>query len=122
MSTTDDLPRDPSAWRPSIHFGARFDDRYEDRRPPRHLDGEIVAGCIERGDVVEGDPDPDVVWLEETFGGVRYRLVVNRADGEVITGYPVHVDETVAADAPRWTPDELADLREFITTDPRNDP
>jgi hypothetical protein len=118
MSTAHSPPRDPSAYRPGIHFGERFHDRYEDDRPPRHLDGEIVDGCIEEGEVTEADSG--LLWFRETFGGVTYRLVVNREDREVITGYPVSINTEHARQSGRWTSQQIADIREFIATDPRD--
>ena len=69
-------PREPSAYRPSLHFPERFRDCYEDDRPPRHLDDEIVRGCIEVGSVTEADPG--IAWFRETFGGVTYGLGRNQ--------------------------------------------
>ena len=116
---TDAPPRDPEAYRPGIHFGARFHDRYEDDRPPRHLDGEIVSGCIQDGTLVDRDDDPNVVWFEQEFGGVRYRLVANVSKRRVLTAYPVALNWTTAKDSGRWTPTQLEDIEEFIATDPR---
>ncbi|MDF9748386.1 hypothetical protein [Natrinema salsiterrestre] len=113
-------PREPSAYRPSLHFPERFNDRYEDDRPPRHLDDEIVRRCIEAGSVTEADPG--TVWLRETFGGVTYRLVVDVGDREVITGYPISINTTAARRSGRWSTQQIADIREFIATDPRNNP
>jgi len=118
-SVQSDIPREPSAYRPGIHFGERFHDRYEDDRPPRHLDGGIVSGCIERGTPTERAPG--IYWLRETFGGVTYRLVVNTDDGEVITGYPIAINTDVAQESGRWSSQQIEDIREFIVTDPRSD-
>lgn len=120
-STEDDVdvPRDPSAYRPSTHFPIRFHDRYEDDRPPRHLDGEIVDGCIERGETQRHSND--IVWFRETFGGASYRLVVDVGDREVITGYPVSINTDHARRSGRWTSKQIEDIREFIATDPRRD-
>lgn len=117
MSTDAPLPREPSAYRPSIHFPERFHDRYEDDRPPRHLDDEIVRGCIERGNVKH--TDPGTVWFRETFGGVTYRLVIDIDDREVITGYPISINTEVAQASGRWSPSQINDIRTFIVTDPR---
>jgi len=111
------FPREPSAFRPSLHFPERFNDRYEDDRPPRHLDDEIVRGCIE-----DGSPkkvNRGIYHLHETFGGIIYRLVVDVDDQEVITGYPVEVDSVAARESGRWSSQQIADIREFIATDPR---
>lgn len=113
---TSDVPREPSAFRPSLHFPERFHDRYEDDRPPRHLDDEIVRECIERGEVRQ--PADDVALFRRTFGGVDYRLVVDLGDSEVVTGYPVEIDQAAAEDSSRWTPDQVEDIVEFIATDP----
>ena len=113
------LPREPSAYRPSLHFPERFRDRYEDDRPPRHLDDEIVRGCIEVGSVTEADPG--IAWFRETFGGVTYRLVVDTDDREVITGYPISINTEAAQRSGRWSTTQIADIREFIASDPRPD-
>jgi len=115
--SADTVPRDPNAYRPGRHFVERFRDRYENDRPPRHLDGEVVRRCIEDGEVTRHD---GAVRFETTVGGVRYRLVVNAADRKVVTGYPLAIDETAARDSGRWSASQLADLREFIATDPRS--
>lgn len=115
----DQLPRETGAYRPGIHFGTRFRDRYEDDRPPRHLDGEIIRGCIEDGDVREADPG--TVWFRETFGGATYRLVVDAGDREVVTGYPIAINTEAARRSGRWTSEQIEDIRRFIATDPRND-
>jgi hypothetical protein len=117
MSSDLDVPRDPSAFRPSIHFGERAGDRYTERK--RHLDGEIIDGCIERGDVRK--VDATTRWLRETFAGVTYRLVVNVEKREVVTGYPIGINTEAARDSGRWTSQEIEDIREFIATDPRAD-
>jgi len=121
MAATDGtgLPREPSAYRPSLHFPERFHDRYEDDRPPRHLDDEIVAGCICHGDVRR--PADDTALFRETFGGVTYRLVVDSEDHEVVTGYPIGINTEAARASGRWSPQQIEDIREFIATDPRHD-
>jgi hypothetical protein len=116
-NTLQDLPRDPSAYRPGIHFTARFHDRYEDDRPPRHLDEEIVRTCIEEGAARSGDGN--AVWLRDTFGGVDYRIVVNPDTKQLVTGYPVAIDREEAWLSGRWTTPQLNDIEEFIATDPR---
>jgi len=113
----DVLPRDPSAYRPSTHFGQRFRDRYDDR--DRHLDGEIVDGCIEHGDAKK--VNAGIYHLRETFGGATYRLVVDVDDREVVTGYPVSINTEHARRSGRWTSQEIEDIREFIASDPRPD-
>jgi len=117
VSTDPEVPRTPSAYRPSIHFGERARDLATDRN--RHLDGDIIDGCIERGSVRK--VDASTRWLRETFGGVTYRLVVDVADREVITGYPISINTEAARASGRWSPQEIEDIREFIATDPRTD-
>ncbi|MDS0280277.1 hypothetical protein NDI85_21060 [Halomicroarcula sp. S1AR25-4] len=119
MATADNPPREPSAYRPTFHFTQRFHDRYEDDRPPRHLDDEIVATCITDGAVTKADPG--TVWFRATFGGVTYRLVVDVDVGEVVTGYPISINTEAARDSGRWTSEQIEDIREFIATDPRSD-
>jgi len=116
MSTTDDLPRDPSAWRPTNHFVERFKDLYAEE-PPRHLSGDIVDGCIRNGDVTTPATQRGVYYLDETFGGVTYRLVVAARKGLVLTGYPVAIDDDTAEASHRWTPDELRDIRAHVAAD-----
>lgn len=118
MATTDsNPPREPSAYRPSLHFPERFHDRYDDERPPRHLDDEIVRGCIEDGEM-RSPPGTSKALFRETFGGVDYRLVVDLADREVVTGYPIEIRTDEARDSGRWTPQQIEDIRRFIATNP----
>ncbi|WP_058997823.1 hypothetical protein [Haloarcula sp. CBA1127] len=119
MATADNCPREPSAYRPSLHFPERFHDRYEDDRPPRHLDGEIVAGCITDGTANHDSGSSKIVWFRETFGGVTYRLVVDVDEREVVTGYPISINTKAARRSGRWTATQVEDIREFIATDPR---
>lgn len=119
MATADDYPREPSAYRPSLHFPERFHDRYEDDRPPRHLDAEIVDGCIADGEVNHEPPSSTIIWFRETFGGVTYRLVIDVDEREVVTGYPISISIEAARDSGRWTSTQIEDIREFIATDPR---
>ena len=117
-SKSDPVPRDPSAFRPAIHFGQQKTDAGTDRN--RHLDGEIINGCIERGD--RRKVDTDVYWLKETFDAVTYRLVVDLAEREVITGYPIGIDPNAAKKpGTRWTHEQVEDILHFIRTDPRPD-
>jgi hypothetical protein len=111
-----DVPRDPEAYRPSLHFPERFHDRYEDDRPPRHLDDEIVDTCITEGDLRR--PEPDIALFRHDFGGVDYRLVATLDDNEVVTGYPVEIDTKAAEQSGRWTPDQIDDIEMFIRTNP----
>lgn len=116
MSTTTDLPRDPSAWRPTNHFAERVKDLYTNE-PPRHLDGDIIEGCIREGKATHSGTQRGVYYLDHAVGGVTYRLVVAERKGLVLTGYPIAIDETVAETSPRWTPDELRDIRAHIDAD-----
>jgi len=116
MATTNDLPREPSAWMPSLHFPERFHDRYED-----NLDGEIVEGCIRDGTINDECRSSQIVWFRETFGGVTYRLVLDTRKREVVTGYPISINTEVAEASGRWSPSQIEDIREFIATDPREE-
>ena len=121
MATSNsNVPREPSAYRPSIHFPERFHDRYEDERPPRHLDDEIVRGCIEDGEM-RRPAGSSVVLFRERFGGVDYRLVASLAKQEVVTGYPVEIHTDEARESGRWTKQQIEDIRRFIATDPSSD-
>ena len=111
--TDDSVPRDPASYRPGIHFGERFHDKYDEHN--RHLDGEIVSGCIEHG--ASKKVNADVFHLRETFGGVTYRLVVNVAKGEVITGYPISINTHTARDSGRWTRQQIEDILAFLRDD-----
>ncbi|MDS0284719.1 hypothetical protein [Haloarcula onubensis] len=119
MATSTSPPREPSAYRPTNHFGERFNDRYDDDRPPRHLDGDIVSGCIEDGAATS--QGGGTVWFRETFAGATYRLVVNVDEGTVLTGYPISINTVAARNSGRWTSDQIEDIRKFIATDPRSD-
>ena len=110
-------PREPSAYRPSFHFPERFHDRYEDDRPPRHLDDKIVRGCIGDGEM-RTPPGSTKALFRETFGGVDYRLVIDLEDREVVTGYPVEIHTHEARESGRWTQQQIEDIRRFIRTDP----
>lgn len=117
--TVDDpVPRDPSAFRPSIHFGGRQKDLGTNRN--RHLDGDIINGCITDGD--RDQRTDSVYWLRQTFDAATYRLVVDVDEMEVITGYPTDIDtETAAKPGSRWTDKQVEDIRHFIESDPRTD-
>ena len=116
-TASDGVPRDPSEYRPSVHFPERFHDRYEDDYPPRHLDDEIVRGCIERGEVSAADNSP-YRRFRETFGGVVYRLVINIDQRKVVTGYPVGINVKQARESGRWSRQQIEDIRQFIEIDP----
>ena len=113
----DTVPRDPTTYRPAIHFGERFYDKYDSRK--RHLDGDIVEGCIRRGEPTKVGRDE--YHVRETFGGVTFRLVVDVDDREVITGYPISVNTDAAQESGRWSSRQIDEIREFIANDPRQD-
>lgn len=106
----EEPPRDPGAYRPSIHFGARFKDNYDEHN--RHLDGEIVRECIENGHVEH--PRPGVVYFRNTLGGVTYRLVVDTVKREVRTGYPIGINPEAARASGRWSTKQIEDIRTFL--------
>jgi len=107
MSTdSPSIPRKPSAYRPSIHFGQQFSE------PKRHLDGDIVETCITEGNARRDGRAKFL--LEADIGGVEYRIVVNVAAGEVVTGHPIAIDEDRARESGRWSPSELADIQQFL--------
>ena len=108
----DSLPRDPAAYRPGIHFGERFKDNYDEYN--RHLDGEIIDGCIIHG--TASRRDADIYHLRETFGGVTYRLVVDVAKHRVVTGYPISINTEVARGSGRWSSNQIDDICAFIAS------
>lgn len=111
MSTdAEQVAREPSAYRPSIHFGERVKDNYDDYN--RHLDGEIIDGCIREGDVTR--ESAAICHLEYEFGGVGYRLVVNVLKGEIVTGHPLWIYTETARDSGRWSSQQIADICEFL--------
>lgn len=116
-SRGDGIPRDPGAYSPSTHFGQQYSDAGTDRK--RHLDGDIINGCIRHGTIRK--VDASTRWFRETFDGVTYRLVVDVDMREVITGYPIGVNTEVAGQSPRWTSTQIEDIQHFIRTDPRQD-
>jgi hypothetical protein len=118
MATTDSPPREPSAYHPTNHFGDTLRDREGDDRPPRHLDGEIINGCISDGTARK--VNAGVHHFTATFGGVEYTLAIDTDGREVITGYPSALDEAAARESARWSSQQIEDIREFIETDPRD--
>lgn len=118
MSSTVSIPRDPAAYRPTIHFIERIKGLGGD--PPRHLSGEIIDACIERGDIGDPGTTPGVYYLEHDIGGVVFRLVVAADDCVVLTGYPARVTDR-AADTGRWTPGELEDMDYHAGRDHRSE-
>ena len=110
MSAEFPAPRDPSAFRPTQHFTARFKDNYDEFN--RHLDGEVVRKTIEEG---RPRPQGDSKWLlHHEIDGVRFRLVVNPTKGTVITGHPVNIDLEEARASGRWSSSQIDDIREFL--------
>ncbi|MDQ2052856.1 hypothetical protein RBH26_20655 [Natronolimnohabitans sp. A-GB9] len=103
-------PREPSVYRPTVHFHERLKDKYDEYN--RHIDGEIIEGCIRNGDAER--VGPDIYHFRATFGGVTYRLVVNTDRSVVITGHPISINTEVARDSGRWSTDQIEDIREFI--------
>lgn len=109
------FPRDPSAFRPTPHFTERYHDRYGAEN--RHLDGDIVAGCIEDGTATEADAN-GIVYLRETFAGATYRLVVDVDDREVVTGYPLAINTEAAKQSSRWTTTQVEEIHAFVASGP----
>ncbi|WP_135830651.1 hypothetical protein [Halorussus halobius] len=109
-SPTSDVPREPSAYRPTNHFRDRFRDATDS--PPRHLDGEIVRECITRGEVARRDAS--TVGFRREFSGVAYVIVVNPESGTCVTGHPVALDWQTASGSDRWTREQLHDIDEFL--------
>lgn len=117
MSRAEEHPvsRTPSDYTPSLHFAQRFKGFHDDH--PRHLDGEIVNQTIQNGQVQKDKKD--VYFLRETFSGVTYRIVVNIELMEVITGYPIGLNEKVAGKSGRWTAQEIRDVKNHISEQDR---
>ena len=103
--STEQLPREPSAWSPTPHLGDRV------RKPDRHLDGDVIRTCIEEG--VRHELGNGYVAAEQWIDGVHYRLVLDPQSREVVTGYPQGVDQEVAL-ANGWTKGQLQNVREAI--------
>jgi len=115
---SEPVPRDPSAFRPSPHFGTKVKDLGTDRN--RHLDGDIINGCIKHGE--RRKVGAGLYHLRETFDAATYRLVVDVDDREVITGYPISINSEAARQVDsRWSHDQVEDILHFIRTDPRPD-
>lgn len=108
-SQSEPVPREPSAFRPSTHFAQQAKNCGTDHN--RHLDGEIIDGCITDGKQTQ--VGPSVYWLRETFDAVTYRLVVDISKREVVTGYPIGIDPQ-AARRGRWSSDQIADILAFL--------
>lgn len=110
MSTDAQPPREPPAYRPTVHFLERLRDSYDEFN--RHLDGDIIEQCIRDGEV--SHEGPGIYHFENTFGGVRYRLVVNTRKGVVVTGHPIGIDTSKAEASGRWSKPEIEDICEFL--------
>lgn len=115
MSSDAQPPREPSAYRPTLHFKERFEDAFDEHR--RHLDGEIVRRCITDGEVVT--QGRNAVRFVEDIEGVTYAIVVNPRSRCVASGYPVSLDWTSAAESGRWTESQLEDINAFLADSPR---
>lgn len=113
-ATTSSVPREPSAYRPTVHFQERFRDKYDSYN--RHLDGEVIEGCIRNGGVTQ--PSSNICYFEQAFGGVTYRLVVNTVRDVVITGHPVSIDPEAARESCRWSSRQIDEIREFLAAKP----
>jgi len=110
MSTEPAPPREPSAYRPTVHFQERLRDAYDEYN--RHLDGEIIERCIRQGDVKR--TGRDIYHFRETVAGVTYRLVVNVRKDVVVTAHPVGINTEAARESGRWSASQIADIREFL--------
>ncbi|AAM88764.1 hypothetical protein PhiCh1p91 [Natrialba phage PhiCh1] len=109
-----DIPRDPSAYRATLHFKSRFEDAFDDYN--RHLDGEIVRRCITEGELTQQDYHTSL--FESVIGGVTYRIVVNPRNGTCVSGFPVAIDWQTALDSGRWTRIQLKEIEEFLDAKP----
>lgn len=103
--STEQLPRETSAWSPTNHLGDRV------RKGDRFLDGDVIRACIEDG-VYRTHSDGRVA-AEQWVDGVHYRLVLEPETREVITGYPQGIDEQAALEAGR-TAGQIEAIRERI--------
>jgi hypothetical protein len=111
-----DIPREPSAYRVTLHFKQRFEDAQSEFR--RHLDGEIIQRCITHGEPLR--ENRHTVRFEETIAGVTYRIVVNPTNGTCVSGYPTAIDWDIAMDSGRWTRPQLEDIQEFLDAKPEH--
>jgi hypothetical protein len=111
MSTEGPLPREPSAFSPTTHFGQRLRgpgaDGYD-----RHLDGEIVRRCIEEGTLRKVNRDR--YRFETDIDGVEYALVVRASTKDVITGHPVALDRDRARASSRWSTEQISEIEAFL--------
>lgn len=109
-----DVPREPSAYRPTLHFKSRFEDAFD--KFDRHLDGEIIRRCITEGEHTRQDDSTSL--FEETIGGVTYRIVVNPKNRTCVSGFPTDINWQTALDSGRWSRSQLADIEEFLEAKP----
>lgn len=112
--TESDVPREPSAYRPTLHFKRRFEDAFDEHR--RHLDGEIVRRCITEGELTKQDSHTSL--FETVVGGVTYRIVVNPRNGTCVSGFPVAIDWGTALDSGRWSKTQLEEIEAFLEAKP----
>ena len=109
-----DVPREPSAYRPTLHFKRRFEDAFDEYS--RHLDGEIIRRCITEGDLTEQDRHTSL--FEASIEGVTYRIVVNPRNGTCVSGFPTSIEWDTALDSGRWTRTQLEEIEEFLDAKP----
>ena len=111
--SVDGPPRDASAYRPTIHFSDRFHNRCDG--PNRHLDGEIVRACLEDGHVERVPGERELWFFQATVCAVTYRLLANQRTGDVLTGYPIGMNERAALASGRWSRAAIEDIRAAIS-------
>lgn len=80
-----ELPRDPSAYRPSNHFAQQYKSRINPEPTP-----DVVRRCIEDG--TQKRRAPGIYHLDATVDGVAWRVVVDVSERpyEAVTVYAVH--------------------------------
>ncbi|AYM00336.1 hypothetical protein PhiH1_450 [Halobacterium phage phiH] len=113
-SQSTDVPREPSAYRPTLHFKSRFEDAFDEF--DRHLDGEIIRRCITEGEHTRQDDSTSL--FEETIAGVTYRIVVNPKNRTCVSGFPTDINRETALDSGRWSRTQLGDIEEFLEAKP----
>lgn len=116
MATTttadESIPREPSAYRPSNHLAEHVKGLTDDGAD-RHLDGDVIRACIERGTVTHaGGP---AYRFEATIGGVTYRLVVNADRNVAVTCHPIGINCDAARASGRWSSAQIDDIRTFVS-------
>lgn len=112
-----DVPREPSAYRPTLHFKSRFEDAFDEFH--RHLDGEIIRRCITEGEHTRQDDSTSL--FETTIAGVSYRIVVNPKNRTCVSGFPTDINWETALDSGRWSRSQLEDIDEFLEAKPAPD-